>query len=474
MTAAILLAKHGKRVALLEKSRHIAPLLTRFRRGDVWCDPGFHYTGGFQEKSFLPVLLHYLGINDDIIPIPMNPECFDIISLGEQLPFRMPYGLDRLQDYLASRFQRSLPAIGHYVEMLKQMNRITALENCHTGFGTIPGRFERHLSLKAFLSKYNAEQGLIDLLDCHGHILYGVPGDEIPIVVHSYIMGSFFASSQTIMRGGDAFVHGFKRALQSLGIDIYTGESVKSLVMNESKQVRALDTVSGRRIECDCCISTVHPFILASLLPEAGLKPAFRNRLTNFTNTYAPYVIFYDIKNPPEPFQRHNHYIVPDMNGSGIYSHSLALMGAVQEAESDGRRSLTAIRPVSPKSFAPYFKEKFATETETYKALCDSLSGEITDSVTSLFPDLKGAVQEVERASPVTYHRYTGTPDGCIYGIKQTVKQASLHALTSVRNLYLAGQSVIPGLMGGMVSSILAVTKIIDPELFWSDFRRCH
>ncbi|WP_026842265.1 FAD-dependent oxidoreductase [Citrifermentans bremense] len=46
ITSALILAKHGRSVALLEKAPRTAPLLRGFSRQGVQFDTGFHYTGG--------------------------------------------------------------------------------------------------------------------------------------------------------------------------------------------------------------------------------------------------------------------------------------------------------------------------------------------------------------------------------------------------------------------------------------------
>ena len=89
-------------------------------------------------------------------------------------------------------------------------------------------------------------------------------------------------------------------------------------------------------------------------------------------------------------------------------------------------------------------------------------------------PELKGNARIVETATPVTFNRYTGTYDGSIYGVKQTVNQRALNTITSIRGLYLAGQSITPGVLGAVVSGVMAVSKIIDPGEFWNKVRNCR
>src|SRR3990172_12135587 len=96
LTSALVLAQHGYRVAIVEKNRSIAPLLRRFKRGNVWCDPGFHYSGGFEESGVLSILLRYLRMRDDIRPLPMARDGFDILYSNDR-EIAIPCGLERVR-----------------------------------------------------------------------------------------------------------------------------------------------------------------------------------------------------------------------------------------------------------------------------------------------------------------------------------------------------------------------------------------
>ena len=74
------MALNNKKVAIFEKSKKIAPLLSRFKRNNIWCDPGFHYAGGLQDKGKLSIIFNYMGIKYE--SRPLNPECFDTIFIN--------------------------------------------------------------------------------------------------------------------------------------------------------------------------------------------------------------------------------------------------------------------------------------------------------------------------------------------------------------------------------------------------------
>ena len=129
LTTAIILGKFGKKVALLEQHSNTAPLIRRFKRGNSWCDPGFHYSGGLHESGPLTILFRYLGLMNHLKIIPMEPEGFDYLSFKDQDEYKIPYGFERLEDYLCSRFPESAKAVIKYLQKINEINSNTAFMN---------------------------------------------------------------------------------------------------------------------------------------------------------------------------------------------------------------------------------------------------------------------------------------------------------------------------------------------------------
>jgi all-trans-retinol 13,14-reductase len=69
--------------------------------------------------------------------------------------------------------------------------------------------------------------------------------------------------------------------------------------------------------------------------------------------------------------------------------------------------------------------------------------------------------------TPLTFRHYTNSPTGSGYGLKKSIsglRLGHLTAKTRIRNLFLAGQSVImPGFLGSIVSGISAAAAILEP-----------
>lgn len=473
LTAALILGRYGKKVALLEQFSSVAPLLRRFKRGHIWCDPGFHYSGGLDENGPFTVLLRYLNVMNHIKPIPMDPQGYDYLQFDGKEEYLLPYGYERLQSYLCDHFPSSAAAVKQYLKKVRAINKATAFNN----FNLKPGQFSddvyRNQSLQEYLLEINAEDKLIRLLGSHGKVLYGSEPAEVPLAVHAYIMGTFYQSSSTILNGGNALVKAFEHELKNQGIEVYCNQTVTAIKTDHQRRVKGVYTQNAEYFECSSCISTIHPQHLIPLLAQSNIRPAFINRLKKAQNTSSPMVLFLDMDQYPQKIAQCNYYVFNKSKHKGRQDY-LAFMAANQNAESRGRRSLAVIAPMDDYVFMDYFGSSYFDHYEDYLSLKNEWIEKIMDCVYSVFPEIKGRARLVDAATPVTYSRYTNTVKGSMYGLKQTVQHRGLSTRSSLHGLYLAGQSVQLGAMGSMVSGFMAATHLIDTKRLRDEIKACR
>jgi all-trans-retinol 13,14-reductase len=89
-------------------------------------------------------------------------------------------------------------------------------------------------------------------------------------------------------------------------------------------------------------------------------------------------------------------------------------------------------------------------------------------------PELAGQIAYLECATPLTLKEQTNSPYGSLYGAKHRIEQYNPLPLTRLKNLFLAGQSIVaPGVLGAMISSFVACGSIVGHELLRKDLKRC-
>lgn len=473
LTAALILGRYGKKVALLEQFSNIAPLLRRFKRADIWCDPGFHYSGGFNQDGPFTILLRYLNILEHIKPIPMDPNGFDIISVNGQKEYKLPYGYQNVEAFLCDHFPKSVKAIQKYIKKLEEINQATSFSNFDLDSNQFSVEVYKNQSLDEFLRSEGAERELIELLGFHGQVLYGSSCAEVPLPVHAYIMGSFYQSSFMILNGGNAWVKAFEKEITKYQIDVYCNCALTGFEIDDNKRVQGVYTSNQEYVQCDYCISTIHPQLLPVLLANSKVRPAFLNRLRRLENTPSVFILFLDVDKPPEKIVRTNYYVFSNQKNGFLNREYLAFMASNHEAESSGKRGIAVITTVDQSIFQNYFGLHYFDDYDGYLNLKKYWTDILLDCVYKIFPEMKSRIRLVEVATPVTYHRYTKTVMGAIYGAKQTVNRRPLGTHSSIRGLYLAGQSIQLGVLGAMISGFMAASNIIDANRLRSEIRAC-
>lgn len=73
LTSALLLARFGRAVLLVDKAPAPGGALRRFRRGGAAFDTGFHFTGSIRPGELFDHLLTVLGIRGELDLLPFDP-----------------------------------------------------------------------------------------------------------------------------------------------------------------------------------------------------------------------------------------------------------------------------------------------------------------------------------------------------------------------------------------------------------------
>ncbi len=221
MTTALILAKHGCRVALIEKSRKLAPTIRGFTRGGLFFDTGFHYAGGLGTGGALDIFFRYLGLSGDIETYPFKEDGFDSLRcLDPAFEFHYPYGYDRLKERFHGAFPDDKKAIDEYFRTVKEI--YSSLPYVGLDAKTEPAALGavHGPSLQEFLDGLT-DNGLLKCVLSMHCFLYGVSPGETPFAHHACIAGSYYESASGIKDGGQSLAKAFEARLEKTGVSVY-------------------------------------------------------------------------------------------------------------------------------------------------------------------------------------------------------------------------------------------------------------
>ena len=94
------------------------------------------------------------------------------------------------------------------------------------------------------------------------------------------------------------------------------------------------------------------------------------------------------------------------------------------------------------------------------------ITAEIADDLCGTMPELKGHLTPAAAGTPLTCRDYD-PPTGSAYGVRNVCAQSRLFGRLPVRNFFIPGQSsLVPGVMGAMLSSFTVFRMAVGAEIY--------
>jgi phytoene dehydrogenase-like protein len=249
------------------------------------------------EEEVISSFFKYLNVADGVEK-EMNENGFGDIIVGSN-QYHFPKGFDNVEKSLISYFPDSAAAVSHYIRLVKEVNEQTFYLNhklppdlnINKKFG-IPDQ----CTLKEFLTQYHAAPGLIDLLGTFNYILMGSKADEVPFMVHAFVLGGYYQSPGVFtIKGINRLLSNFKRELARFGVNLFTNTEVDEILTGNDRNVIGVRTLDGEQYFSSKIIASFNPKLFKDKIKHETFRPVYRRRLDEAENTFGFYVAFYKI-----------------------------------------------------------------------------------------------------------------------------------------------------------------------------------
>jgi phytoene dehydrogenase-like protein len=475
LTMSLILAMNGHKVLLLEKNQHIGGALSRFYRGDIPFDTGFHFTGGLQKGGILYNMLSVLGICDLIQPIFLSEDNANSFFFeSENRLYEFPYGIWKIKDKLKSYFPAEAMAIDRYFDKVQYVCDQTPSMNLCTLTSQHSHLDEDFIPLEDVLSGLTQNPSLKALLSGFA-MSYGVKPQEISFANHSRMCLGFYESVARVKGGGGAFVKAFETRFKDFDIEICCGKYMVDLLDVCNDRVGRVILNTGEEISGDNCIFTIHPKEILKILPEKYLSRAFINRVSSFEASAGFFSVFGTLETEYEdssfdktivsilPHHDINQLLDPKYNGVPAF----VLVKFIEQVGEKNCKIINAFAPSFFEHVEAWKDSRRGMRPQAYQEYKRKSVESITERIFKVFPEYKDRLKVVDAASMLTFRDYLNNYDGSAYGVKQKVGQYSLLGKLPLRNLYAAGQSsLLPGIVGAMMSSFIAGRSMVREEQY--------
>jgi len=476
LTSALLLARHGRKVLVVEQHHSPAPVLSGFERNGTYFDSGFHYAGGLGAGGPLQPLLRYLGLADKLKLFSYDPDGFDALrQTAYDAEYALPIGFANIRQYLVARFPAAAVDIGIYLDEIAATWRNSPYLDLDADFTEFGIAAVHGCSLKQRLEVFSAWPQLQGLLSMHC-LLYGVAPKMAPISLNAQVAGSYYYSVHGIVGGGRQLVQELLELLKEADVDLQCQADVTELLV-KGKSVSGVRLRTGEEIGAPIVIATLNPALLPGLLPNTNLRPVYRKRLERLQQTSSAYIIFGRNSQPLEflhcrnLFVQHQPGVVKGVD-IPLSKRPFYLAGTGQ----NGGKAPMGVIGIMPTDYSEIaaWHSVGKRRTHEYREWKQRMATRVLTHFQQSCPELS-QLELLDFATPLTLRDYSRAPGGAIYGVGRQLGQYNPLPMTRLSGLFLAGQGVtVCGLVGTLVSSYLACGSILGHDFLRGELRSCR
>ncbi len=459
LTCALLRARRGERVALVERSPHLAPTVRGFVRCGTYLDCGFHYAGSLGPGGLLQELLEALGVAEALNGAVCIRDTVDHVRFSDPtFEFSFPQGWERLEQKVCEQFRADGDGVKSFLTEMR-----TLWERSRSAFVRDGGRGIDMLfagpvcSLRQAVDRCTDNQVLRGLLSCHG-VLYGGLARQTSLLFHSQVVGSYFESAALVRGGGRVWAEIFAEALREAEVEVICGRAARHIHLDGQRRFAAVELDTGDRLAAHRCICTVHPKLMLEMLPPNALTPAYRRRIGELEDTPSAVVLFGRCR--PADFAGNlillrGPHTLEDWAAIPVEDRPL-FVSVPPEAEG---RGVAAICPATladvPGNGSGY------PRPQGYREWKARTADRLVQRLLNCAGDVLGDFELLDVATPLTFRDYLSSPQGGLYGVKHRLADMPLLPRTSVKGLYLSGQAVVaPGVLGALCAGFLTESCI--------------
>lgn len=486
LTSALVMAKEGFKVCVLEQHYRLGGCLHRFFRKRVPFDTGFHYLGGIDDGGTLAKYLDFLGVRKHLKWHHLDKDGYDVLRFPGY-EFAVPVGWPKYVERLNEHFPNERAAIETFSRVCQKICQ----ESFAYSFQRPPETGGEYTSttLGAFLRQLNVSERLFAVLTGQNY-LYGVPPEETPIELHALVIDSMMQGPAGLDGGGDALAKAMTDAIKAQGGVVRNRTKVTRLEMADGK-VSCAVTERGEKVFGRVFISNAHPHTTLDLLPEGALRPAYVNRVREMKNGVTCLAGYFASTAPAAKKRPYNLYDFPTFDTGSLYQHygfgddqpedeKALFITFPSDRESDWNpafpRLVLTLGLMRWEQVAPFEHTRTGERPEAYYALKQRAEEKLIAAVKKALPDHAGHLTLVESSTPLSNRDYTGAREGAIYGLRHGMDRwgkYSLASRTRIENLLLTGHSVLmPGIVGVTIGGFVTCAYLLGFEALFDRVAR--
>lgn len=465
LTAAALLAQRGLKVLVAEQARYVGGLCANFRRlkRQYVFDVGVHDISGLGPNGPVRWLLRKLGIESRLEFLRMHHE-----YIIRDLRLMVPPDAEEFAAQLTGLFPDERVNIEAFFREMRQIYRELYADLEKTGGAprppTDPDEMLRyplthpHLfrwmdrSYVEMLDAYFRNERLKELLCVLTAYLTDRP-ETLTVGQMAPIFGYYFDGGFYPKGGSGKLSEAIADAIRFHNGTILLGKRVTKILVKNGTAC-GVQLADGTIFRAEIVISNADARVtFRELVDMEHLPGDFARKVQALQPTTSVFSVYLalDYEPPIAPIATY----LPT-NGMGL---GFALPSKVDPTLAPPGHHVLTIMTLIPQPEAATWDRR----APDYKARKAAFAEGIIRQAETLLPGLRKHIVTWDAATPATVTRYTGHPDGAIYG--SAIGNERLPLQTPIRNLYTVGASSWPGSgVEAVVISGITVANLILPS----------
>ena len=498
LTAAALLAKLGKRVCVLEQHYTAGGYTHSYEREGYEWDVGVHYIGEV-HKPWSMIRRVFDVISDGNIEwAPMDAR-YDRIILGEQT-YDYVAGREEFKAEMKLHFPEEAAAIDRYVELLSEVSakvpRFFAGQALPRSLGVLYSKLRRwwlpdcfFKTTREVLEGLTQNQQLIGVLTAQWGD-YGLPPAKAAFVMHAMVAKHYITGGNYPVGGAIKISENIIPLIEAAGGQVFTYAGVERILIENGRAVGVRLHKDGTELRAPQIVSCAGliPTYTRLIDPQVAAEHGLLTPLKQVEPSAATLCLYAGFKGSAAELglPKTNYWVYPtadhDYNVGSVNSGDNPAMPLIYisfpsakdpawDAHFPNKATVEIVAPTQPHWFAQWKGSTWGKRGPEYEAFKAQLTEQLLETLYRHQPQLRGALDFCELATPLSTEWFQWNEQGEIYGIDHTVQrfeQHWIHSQTPIKGLYLTGaDTVTAGVGGALMAGVLTATRMLG----WRGYR---
>lgn len=434
LTAAVRVLQGGKTCLVVEKHNLPGGFATSFVRGRFEFEASLHELcdfGDAEDPGDVRTLFRSLGVEDKIDWIKIK-DAYCMITTDGRYNVSMPFGVQAFINKMEEFCPGSRPSMEAFFELCKDIKAAQDYANSVNGktdtklMKTKYANYTKagSYSVLEVLKALKMPQAAVDNLSAYWCYL-GVDCEKLTFLHYASMVYRYITKAAWMpkMKSHEISLALTER-IRELGGDVWFNSEAAKINVDESGRICGVTLADGQQIQTHHVIANCSPHIVYGKLLD---KQAVTEELVRATNSRRfsgrGITLFLGLNKSADELniKHHNYFIYNTTDSAKQYemmkhlkTNNVQATVCLNRADPDCSPKGTSIMYFTTMLMSDEFGE--VKEEDYYK-----LKDKIADNMINVFEQSTGckirdSIEELALATPATYARYCGHPEGVIYG----------------------------------------------------------